>query len=87
MTLVDEARPVAPAERRRRRLELAEQLIIEYAGAVPPGRVLATVLRADRVLRRNGAASAGNEELFESLVRHQLADYAARGSTRPRVCR
>lgn len=84
MTILDEVVPVAPAERRQRRLDLAEQLIVEYAGAVAPGRVLATVLRADHLLRRSGAASAGSEGLFESLVRHQLVEYAARGGTGPR---
>jgi hypothetical protein len=33
---------------------LADQLIAEYAGAVPPGQVLATVLRAHLVVARKG---------------------------------
>lgn len=56
---------------------LTDRLVLEYGGAVPPGQVLAAVLRADRLL---GRCEAGPERssLCELLARRQLVDGAAR---------
>lgn len=65
-------------EHRRERQALVDRLALEYAGAVPPGQVLAAVVRADRLLR----ASAGgrlDSDLghCEAIARRALAERAA----------
>ena len=64
--------------RRRARNELADRLIVEYAGAVPAGQVLATVLRAERLLRRFQQDDTSRLALCEELVRHRLAERTSR---------
>lgn len=59
--------------RRRQRRELTERLVAEYAGALPPGQVLAAVARVDHVLvGRIDAWTADADGLRESLVRDLL---------------
>lgn len=63
---------------RARVRELAERLTIEYAGAVPPGQVLALVFRADRSLASLGhAADPERIEICENVVRRLLTDRLA----------
>ena len=55
--------------------ELADLLILEYAGALPPGQVLALVVRAERSLARLHELPADTRLLMcESLVRRLIAD-------------
>ena len=63
--------------RRDDRQLLTDRLTLEYGGSVPPGQILAAVLRADRLL---GYCDAGPDRtaLCEMLVRRQLAEQAAR---------
>ena len=56
---------------------LAERLIIEYTGSLPPGQVLATVIRAGRVLGTVDLDAANWAGLCESMVRRGLADRLA----------
>jgi len=63
---------------RTARHELADRLIVEYAGAVPPGQVLACVLRADRVLASYPPNDQARLALCEELVRHRLVEHNAR---------
>lgn len=64
---------------RRARQELTDLLMAEYAGALPPGKVVAAVTRAALVLR-----SAGLDDLStwvwmcESLARRSLTEGIAR---------
>lgn len=65
--------------RRRDRRELADRLIVEYAGAVPPGQVLAAVVRADRAVRAAGSFPRGRWlPLCETIARRTLAERSAR---------
>jgi hypothetical protein len=58
--------------------DLAERLTLEYAGAVPPGQVLALVFRADRSLLAAGRLTAPTRlELCEQVVRRMLTDRLA----------
>lgn len=55
--------------------ELADLLIVEYAGALPPGQVLALVVRAERSLARLPELPAQTRLLMcEALVRRLIAD-------------
>jgi len=65
-------------EDRERCRALAEQLIAEYAGAVPPGQVLATVVRANHTPTRHLKLSiAARMALCESSARRSLTDRTA----------
>lgn len=55
--------------------DLADQLVVEYAGALPPGQVLALVYRtAHRLSRLPGAAPDWQSGTCEELVRHALSE-------------
>ena len=58
--------------------QLSERLALEYAGAVPPGRVLACALRIQRRLRPLHLDPAQQLTLLERTVRERLTLYAAR---------
>jgi hypothetical protein len=55
---------------------VADRLILEYAGSVPPGQVLSAVLRVDRLVGRYDGPD--RVALCESMVRRRLAEQAAR---------
>lgn len=58
--------------------ELAERLALEYAGAFPPGQVLALVFRAERSLGAGGRLSRpARLDLCEQVVRRMLTDRLA----------
>jgi len=59
--------------------ELAQHLAVEYAGAVPPGRVAAIVCRAHLVVVRYHVAPEQRLETCESIARRQLTDMVATG--------
>jgi len=69
---------VGASGRRRARNELTQLLMTEYAGALPPGQIVAAVTRASLVLR---TASLGDlstwVSLCEGLARRTLADRVA----------
>lgn len=53
--------------------QLADRLIVEYAGILPPGQVLAAVFRANQSLARNGGVTGEPRLLLcESVVRQAL---------------
>lgn len=57
---------------------LADRLIVEYAGAVPPGQVLAAVLRVHHALDRHlELSTTARLALCESSVRRLLAEHSA----------
>jgi len=68
----------APDDVREDVRELSERLALEYAGAVPPGRVLACALRVQRRLAYLGLGRGLHRALIERTVRERLAMYAAR---------
>ncbi len=58
--------------------DLAERLTLEYAGALPPGQVLAMVFRAERSLgTRSRLPDAIRLEVCEQSVRRMLTDRLA----------
>ena len=58
--------------------DLADRLTLEYAGAIPPGQVLALVFRAERSLGSGGRLpSATRLEVCEQVVRRMLTDRLA----------
>jgi hypothetical protein len=58
--------------------ELADRLTLEYAGALPPGQVLALVFRADRSLASLGGLPATTRlEICEGVARRLLSDRLA----------
>lgn len=61
---------------------LADRLILEYAGAVAPGQVLAAVFRAHHSLAGPlGLSMAAKMDICESFARRLLTDQvAARGA-------
>lgn len=63
----------------QRRRELTEQLVLEYAGAVPPGQVMSAVVRADHLLSADHIDLERRLAVCEVLVRRTLAESAARG--------
>lgn len=70
--------------RRSERRDLADRLMVEYAGAVPPGQILAAVTRAHRlVTSARFGRSIGAMELCEAVARRSLADRIV--SATPRV--
>jgi hypothetical protein len=55
--------------------DLADQLVVEYAGALPPGQVLALVHRtAHRLARFPGAGPDWQSSTVEELARHALSE-------------
>ncbi|TQK71309.1 MULTISPECIES: hypothetical protein [unclassified Nocardioides] len=67
-----------PRARRQARQHLADRLILEYAGAVPAGQVLAAVLRAEQLLQAYHPDEGRRMALCEELVRHRLAESLTR---------
>lgn len=67
----------------QRRRELTEQLILEYADAVPPGQVLSVVVRADNLLVSEHFDAERRLATCEAVVRRRLAERAARGPRTP----
>ncbi|GAA1542408.1 hypothetical protein [Nocardioides humi] len=63
---------------REARQQLADRLMLEYAGSVAPGQVLAAVLRADLLLAPYHATPAARLTLCETLVRSRLTERVAR---------
>jgi hypothetical protein len=59
--------------------DLADRLTLEYAGAIPPGQVLALVFRAERSLVAGGRRlpAATRLEVCEQVVRRMLTDRLA----------
>jgi hypothetical protein len=58
--------------------DLADRLTLEYAGAIPPGQVLALVFRAERSLVAGGRLPAATRlEVCEQVVRRMLTDRLA----------
>lgn len=54
--------------------ELTDKLIVEYAGALPPGQVFAAVVRAQRLLGHEAAPwSSERAALCETFARQQLS--------------
>lgn len=68
--------------RRQARQHLADRLILEYAGAVPAGQVLAVVLRAEQLLHAHHTDERWRMATCEELVRHRLAESAPLRRTR-----
>ncbi|MCX6399327.1 MAG: hypothetical protein NTX33_05280 [Propionibacteriales bacterium] len=61
--------------RRNERRDLAERLMVEYAGSVPPGQILAAVTRAHRLVKANHlGGSNGGMALCEAVARRSIAD-------------
>lgn len=61
--------------RRTERRDLADRLMVEYAGAVPPGQILAAVTRAHRIVTSTGQGRSTSEmDMCEALARRTLAD-------------
>jgi hypothetical protein len=65
--------PLDIATTQRRLRQLAEQLSLEYAGAVAPGRVLRLVLGTGRRLRSQGYVADDLLRITKSAVRTDLA--------------
>jgi hypothetical protein len=60
--------------RRAQLQQLTDRLIVEYAGAVPPGQVLAAVVRAQRLMGPDGISMSSERiALCERFVRQQLS--------------
>jgi hypothetical protein len=57
-------------------LAVADQLVIEYQGIVPPGAVLRCVARCRYQLRRAGVR-AGLDHAVEAMARHRLRQLQA----------
>lgn len=66
-----------PHLRRHVRQDLADRLILEYAGAVPAGQVIALVARTERLLQTCHTDARRGAALCEELVRHRLAEHIA----------
>jgi hypothetical protein len=58
--------------------QLSERVALEYAGAVPPGRVLACALRVQQRLAYLRLGRELHRALLERAVRERLMMYAAR---------
>ena len=67
-----------PRARRRSRRDLADRLIVEYAGAIPAGQILAAVLRTERLVDAWHPEEDRRMALCEELVRHRLVERTAR---------
>jgi hypothetical protein len=58
--------------------QLTDRLIVEYAGALPPGQVLAAVVRAERLVRREDHHwTSAQASLCERLARQRLTRQVA----------
>lgn len=69
-------------ETRRCLRELTESLMVEYAGALPPGQVIATVTRASKLVSRSGPfAPRRHVDMCADLVRNMLTERICREST------
>lgn len=64
--------------------DLAAHLVLEYGGAIPPGRVTATVCRAYLTVVRDRVPAELLLETCESIARRRLTDLVAAG-LRPRL--
>ncbi|HVK30651.1 MAG TPA: hypothetical protein VM575_20105 [Nocardioides sp.] len=64
-----------PRTGRQARQDLADRLILEYAGAVPAGQVLAAVLRVERLLLACQPDPHRRIALCEDLVRRRLVEH------------
>ncbi len=60
-------------------LDLSDRLAVEYAGAVPPGRILACVVLAKHRLRAVTLDEGTRRDLIEASVRRELV----RSTVRP----
>jgi hypothetical protein len=62
------------ATRRCQRRELTARMQVEYAGALPPGQVLAAVTRAELLVARTHAQpwSPDLRAVCETIARHML---------------
>ena len=65
--------------------QLAEQLTLEYAGAVAPGRVLRLVLTTGRRLHRQGYLHADVVSVTKSSVRSDLSVLIGAGLSSDRM--
>ena len=65
-------------EERNDAREIYQQLTLEYASAVAPGRVLAVVLHTARSLRRKNLDRQTRRELLEQAVRRALVEQVSR---------
>ena len=61
--------------------ELGEQLVAEYGGAVPPGRILSLLYRADRLVA--AVPDPQRAATCEAVVRRMLTDAIALEAGRP----
>jgi len=69
---------------RRARQELTERLMAEYAGALPPGQIVAAVTRAGLVLRAAGLEGAATwASTCEEIARRALAEGVAQARRVP----
>lgn len=59
--------------------DLAAHLVVEYGGAIPPGRVTATVCRAYVTVVRDRVPEEQQLETCESIARRRLTDLVAAG--------
>lgn len=66
-----------PRTRWEARQGLADRLMLEYAGAVAPGQVLAAVIRVDRLLGGCQRDPHQRIALCEDLVRRRLTEQTA----------
>lgn len=63
---------------RRARDELTQRLMTEYAGALPPGQIVAAVARAGLVLRTAGLEDlASRVAMWEGLARRSVVERVA----------
>lgn len=64
---------------------LADRLVLEYAGALPPGQVLSTVYRTNWILSTGSTVVPRTSRLvtLEAVVRRLLTDRLAALSAKP----
>ncbi|MBC9733017.1 hypothetical protein [Nocardioides marmotae] len=62
---------------RRHIIEVAERLVIEFAGTLPPGQVLRTVHRANRLVVHSVTDEQRAVDLCESIARRLIRDRCA----------
>jgi hypothetical protein len=59
-------------------LDLADQLCCEYAGALPPGQIMALVFRANHLVSHQPPADVDvRRTTVETVVRHLLTERVA----------
>ena len=66
-------------------LELSDRLAVEYAGAVPPGRILACVVLTKHRLRAINLDERTRRDLIEASVRRELVRTSVRPEPAPRA--